>query len=342
VLAMAVVAAVSRIPQPHPPASTPPVTTTTPVAAVPDDTPLAPLTDEVGRHQNRSIFGSSGRSEAWRGAIGQGNARPLLGYGFGTEERVFDDRYRSYQGDRVENSFIGMYLQLGAVGLAALIALLAAVATAGLRARRSATNAALLGVVAGGIVLMCGQSFAYSAGNVATLPFWLCACLVAAPAARAVATRHALAAVAGLAIALALLAPLGRWQRERAIARTGRAIEALARIPGPQFRSQLSGARIARGLNCLLYSAGGNPAALELCFASDGHLAEAIDRRRVRGGFGTPVFHSLRDDPGASPVRPPMAILVARFHEAGLLLDVPPSATTLPVSSTDYGPVLIP
>src|SRR5581483_3961553 len=59
---------------------------------------------------HRTLFGLSGRGEAWRGAIDLGNARPALGYGFGTEDRVFINRYTNFVGGLPENSYIGVYL----------------------------------------------------------------------------------------------------------------------------------------------------------------------------------------------------------------------------------------
>ena len=63
-----------------------------------------PLDDDIGRPLpgggqptvRRSFLGSSGRIEAWKGALRQAEQRPLLGYGFGTESRVFVDRYYTF------------------------------------------------------------------------------------------------------------------------------------------------------------------------------------------------------------------------------------------------------
>jgi O-Antigen ligase len=137
------------------------------------------LTDELYRNstEKRSLWSSSGRLEAWHGAIQQADARPLLGYGFGTENKVFIDRVLSFDGSYVENSFIGVYMQLGAVGIASFVALLGAVCLAALRAVRRADvdvpAPPLAAMVAAGLALMCVQSYAYSVGNVATVSFWI-------------------------------------------------------------------------------------------------------------------------------------------------------------------------
>src|SRR6185436_5784035 len=82
---------------------------------------ILPLQDEIGfvagaTEQKRRLLATSGRSQAWRGALGQVADRPLAGYGFGTEEKVFVDRFYYFLANRVENSFLGTALQLGVVG----------------------------------------------------------------------------------------------------------------------------------------------------------------------------------------------------------------------------------
>ncbi len=121
--------------------------------------------------------GSSGRIGAWRRAFHEGNARPVLGFGFGTEERVFVPRFRDFQGRRPENSFLGLYLQLGAVGVAAFMTVLLALVTvlvSGLR-RHVPEAAPAAAVFLAGSVLFLVESYVYSVGNVATMTFWITA-----------------------------------------------------------------------------------------------------------------------------------------------------------------------
>jgi hypothetical protein len=72
----------------------------------------------------RTMFGSSGRAQAWDGALHQAARRPGAGYGFGTENKVFVDRFYSFEGDFVENTYLGILLQVGAAGLAVFLLLL--------------------------------------------------------------------------------------------------------------------------------------------------------------------------------------------------------------------------
>ena len=84
------------------------------------------LQDDIGHpgvgvadttRRERNLTGSSGRTEAWRGALGLAADRPVVGYGFGTEDRTFVDRYVFFNSNVPENSYIGILLQLGLVGL---------------------------------------------------------------------------------------------------------------------------------------------------------------------------------------------------------------------------------
>jgi len=155
----------------------------TPPLSPRDVQPRLPLESEVGLPSVgdapfvRSLFTSSGRVDAMRGALGQALERPLLGYGFGTEERVFIDRYYLHYSDRPENSYLGTMLQVGIVGLGLLLALLGAIVV---RSRFAADgpSAACGGAVACGLVLAVGQSYLTSVGSPAMAPFWFCAALL--------------------------------------------------------------------------------------------------------------------------------------------------------------------
>lgn len=163
----------------------------------PAGTVLAPLLEndpnELGRPRpgeqavvnHRTLFTSSGRAQAWDGAIRQSMERPLLGYGFGTEELVFDDRYYVFQSGRPENSYIGLALQLGLAGLGLFLlggVLLAVVFFRCVRRwqRFRPVPLACAGIVASGLVLALIQSYVYAVGNVATVSFWLASFLLGA------------------------------------------------------------------------------------------------------------------------------------------------------------------
>ena len=133
----------------------------------------------------RNVTTGSGRLTAWKGALKQAERRPLLGYGFGTEERVFIDRFYVFKGSRPENSYLGWLLQLGAAGLVLFLGLGVALVGVLWRARRaegSRRDVLLAGasVVLAGYIVALVQSYVYSVGNVATASVWICAFAVCA------------------------------------------------------------------------------------------------------------------------------------------------------------------
>lgn len=189
VVAALTVAAVALSQLPQTAATNPPVATgqdpnpaqVTPAPGYVDANVAGPrLQDDIGhpgvgvadtRRRERTLLGSSGRTEAWRGAIQLAADRPALGYGFGTEDRTFVDRYVFFNSGVPENSYIGIALQLGAIGLI-LFALVAWTLI------RPAVRVAPVGVAAASVfvaalVLGLFQSYLYAAGNAATVGAWV-------------------------------------------------------------------------------------------------------------------------------------------------------------------------
>ncbi len=136
--------------------------------------------------RHRKLFFTSGRFQAWQGAVEQMAKRPLLGYGWGMEDRAFVDRYYLFVSSRVENSYIGMLLQLGPLGLALLLAAITTVLRAWWRGaprlspEAARVSAVCVGVVLGGVVLGIPQSYLTSVGSPATAPFWFALFLLGA------------------------------------------------------------------------------------------------------------------------------------------------------------------
>ncbi|MGH2972495.1 MAG: hypothetical protein ACRDLE_10310 [Gaiellaceae bacterium] len=188
---------VTRIPSSAPAAA--PSALRAPAAAHPrsrwvDVDNVFPLNDDIGSplphalnaSPPASTFTWSGRLRAWDGALGQVGRRPAAGYGFGTEERVFVDRYLGFGGSFPENSYIGFLLQLGAVGLASFLVLAALWLGRAFRAytrlgeRDRLALVACAGIVVAGLVCAFVQSYLTSVGNIATAAFWIGAFLLAA------------------------------------------------------------------------------------------------------------------------------------------------------------------
>jgi hypothetical protein len=174
------------------PAPTPPVQGPTAPKANPKPRHIAPAVgktselpreeDEIGSpalSKQATTTLASGRLAAWKGALELIGDRPILGYGFGTEQKVFVDRWYYFQGGTAENSYLGLLLQLGTVGLAFILALGCALVAGGLKAVRLMRGDERLlvlmelGVLVGAAAIMLIQSYLYSVGNVATATVWI-------------------------------------------------------------------------------------------------------------------------------------------------------------------------
>jgi hypothetical protein len=156
------------------------------VIKIPSGPEMQPLPDrgsEIGHpvlSQKGTSTVGSGRVAAWVGTLRSiVLVRPLLGYGFGTEERVFVDRWYDFQGGTPENSIIGLLLQVGVFGLLLVVALAGFVALRSIRALRGPESAGRsagrvgLGVLVAALVLTFFQAYVYSVGNVATVTVWV-------------------------------------------------------------------------------------------------------------------------------------------------------------------------
>jgi hypothetical protein len=191
---------VARLPQPDPSVPARPGTATpssfAPAAGYLDANEVRRLQEDVGRpaagepgDTSRSLLGGSGRAQAWAGAIGLAADRPLVGYAFGLETDVFVDRYLEHGSNQPENSYVGLFLQLGTLGLVLFLGLVVLLLLAASRALRGARpparllTAAATGAFVAGLALALTQSFVYAAGNNASLAVWLCAFLLPAAAA---------------------------------------------------------------------------------------------------------------------------------------------------------------
>jgi O-antigen ligase len=138
--------------------------------------------DEIGHprlSKSATTTLASGRLAAWKGALELIRDRPIVGYGFGTEQNVFVDRWYFFQGGTTENSYLGLLLQLGGIGLALIAAIGCALAAGAVRALRFVKGderilvVAGLGVLVAAAAIMLIQSYLYSVGNVVTATVWI-------------------------------------------------------------------------------------------------------------------------------------------------------------------------
>lgn len=110
--------------------------------------------------------------------------------------------------------------------------------------------------------------------------------------------RRSSALAAAVVAVLAVLVPVGRWERARAARNESAGMRRTLALVGPLDSRSLSGYRVLAGFDCLTYRRGGNPFALEVCFDGAGRVVETIDRHTPKRR----IF-SLREDPSRSTVR---------------------------------------
>ncbi|HEX4521409.1 MAG TPA: hypothetical protein VH063_17685 [Gaiellaceae bacterium] len=140
--------------------------------------------------------------------------------------------------------------------------------------------------------------------------------------------------VVALVVAIAAVAGLGRYESASASRAQVDGMKRVLATIGPRWSTAETSYRLTPGFDCLLYRAGEDPYALELCFDQEGRVVEAIDRRG-----STPKFFTLQYDPGAATLTMPRPKVLAAFAAAGAISK---SATSLPLGNVDIGPILVP
>ena len=148
-----------------------------------------PLSDELGGGStpiHRTLFGTSGRAQAWDAALHQAAERPTAGFGFATESEAFVDRYYGFDSSVPENSYIGVLLQLGIAGLVVFLALVLALVVSAFRGLQAPPGPArdairaCASVLAAAAVLGLTQSYLTTVGNLASPLVWIPALLLPA------------------------------------------------------------------------------------------------------------------------------------------------------------------
>lgn len=279
-----------------------------------------PLYKQVDTGRRGDVF-SSGRMDAWRGAVEQAWNRPVAGFGFGNEDPAFIDRYAQFQGAYVENSFLGTLIQLGAAGAVLLVLISVACATAAARTRRIAdperrnVAAAAAGGAAAALVAALVQSYLAAPGSVGALPAWLALLVSASGGASPLRLPHRGRAAALAAAALALVAAVavaGRVQAGRDTDAQRLGILRVDSATGGLGSARLTGFSLTTLYDCFFYGDGGVPYALQTCYDHSGALVDAIDRRG-----GRTHFWSLRYDPSVSPLHRDRTEIVRTLERIG-------------------------
>ncbi|MBI4373119.1 MAG: O-antigen ligase family protein [Candidatus Omnitrophica bacterium] len=130
-----------------------------------------------------TISTGSGRLEAWKEVMRLIRVRPWFGYGFGTEDQLFqrfDIVFQEHSGAYAHNSYIGLVSQLGLVGACIFyvpLFLFFFLRTFQLNGMASGEGlwleAAIQGSILGGLVNVFFESWLYSVGSSYTFSFWM-------------------------------------------------------------------------------------------------------------------------------------------------------------------------
>lgn len=134
-----------------------------------------------GYYRVESIFSIGGRIEIWPTALNLIADKPIFGYGFGVEEKILylkNAMLRSqFGGAAVHNSYLGMMLQLGIIGLAIFFIPLFILLLKELFSRQDAPIPSLRHALRASFIagLLCSifESWVYSVGNAQAFPFWI-------------------------------------------------------------------------------------------------------------------------------------------------------------------------
>jgi hypothetical protein len=126
-----------------------------------------------------SLAIAGGRFEAWSVGWDLLRQKPWTGYGFGTEDMLFEQfgvRFLKHGGAMVHNSYLGLSLQIGILGAGVFFSWMFLTAIKGIRSclrTRNSLMSILVGTLVAGLTISLTESWLYSAGNSQSLPFWV-------------------------------------------------------------------------------------------------------------------------------------------------------------------------
>jgi len=131
-----------------------------------------------------SILG--GRIEAWMAAVNLFLEKPIFGYGFGVEDKIFALKkvvFHVHSGEYVHNSFLGILVQLGLLGFVIFFVPLFLLLFKELFYRQEdrvvpLLRYALRASLIVGLFCCMSESWIYSVGSGVMLPFWIMAMLL--------------------------------------------------------------------------------------------------------------------------------------------------------------------
>jgi len=132
-----------------------------------------------------TLLTGSGRTDVWEVAKDLMKNRPLIGYGFGSTEYLFQQGYFSevpdtFQGGHVHNGYLESALDMGFVGIFCIFLFVGAWLSLALRhllrprikTKSYELTCAIAGVVIAGLVSNVFESWITSVGSLFAFPFW--------------------------------------------------------------------------------------------------------------------------------------------------------------------------
>lgn len=142
------------------------------------ETSAKQLFKAYARVESLSILG--GRMEAWKVAINLFLEKPIFGYGFGVEDKIFASKkvvFHVHSGEYVHNSFLGISVQLGLLGFVIFFLPLFLLLFKELFYRQEPRAVPLLryalrASLIAGLFCCMSESWIYSVGSGVVLPFW--------------------------------------------------------------------------------------------------------------------------------------------------------------------------
>jgi len=145
------------------------------------------VADWENNPRNQEWDTGSGRLFAWQYGVQYLLERPWTGFGFGTENLLYDyhgvqTSYLPFNGAYFHNSYLGLAVQVGIPGALLFYVPLLMLAVSELRSKvkysQMPLRFALRGVFAAGLVSAFAESWLYSMGNAFAFPFWICVMLL--------------------------------------------------------------------------------------------------------------------------------------------------------------------